>query len=128
MKRGGTPPLVPMWPHPQVRATTPNPFPFFPFNPRWGEGLAMLEHETFCMLLRLAWVSPRPCYLPADLEQLSAMLRPHMLRGCAPLNQRIMAHFTEHPVTGLLYFPPQLKFLQRLVSGENMYALLWDER
>jgi hypothetical protein len=39
-----------------------------------------------------------------------------------------MAHFTKHPGTGLLYFPPQLKFLSRLVNGENMYALLWDER
>lgn len=128
MKKGGTPPLVPMWPHPQVRAVTHNPFPFFPFNPRWGEGLALLEHETFCMLLRLAWVSPRPCFLPSDPEELTSLLRPHMLRGCAALNERILSHFKKHADTGLLYFPPQLNFLARLVNGENMYALLWDER
>lgn len=88
----------------------------------------MLEHETFCMMLRLAWVSPRPCFLPGDPQELNVLLRPHLLRGCASLNDRIMAHFTRHASTGLLYFPPQLNFLSRLVDGENMYALLWDER
>lgn len=127
MPKGGTPPMVPMWPHPQVRAATHNPFPFFPFNPRWGEGLELLEHDTFCTLLRMAWVSPRPCFLPGDRDQLESMLHPHYMRGCAPLNEAILAHFTRHPRTGLLYFAPQLRFLERLVTGENMYALLWEE-
>lgn len=125
--KGGTPPLVPMWPQPQVRSLSLNPFPFFPFNPRWGEGLPMLEYECFCALLRLAWVSPRPCYLPRELQVLKRWVEPCFVSGAASLTDRVLAQFTRHPQTGLLYFPPQLKFLQRLVEGENIYALLWDE-
>jgi hypothetical protein len=115
-----------MWPQPRIRELNQNPFPFFPFDPHWGDELPMMEFETFCALLRLAWVSPRPCYLPQDPAVLNRMLEPYRLRGGAPVTKRLLANFTEHPQTGLLYFPPQLRALERLVSGENMYALLWD--
>ncbi len=128
MPKGGTPPLVPMWPQPQIRASNQNPYPFFPFDPHWGESLAVVEFETFCALLRLAWVSPRPCFLPADRSQLQSMLQLMRVRGGAPISDRVMAYFTRHPETGLLYFPPQLRALERLVEGENMYSLLWDDR
>jgi hypothetical protein len=36
--------------------------------------------------------------------------------------------FCRHHRTGLLYFPPQLRALERLVNGEDLYALLWDEQ
>ncbi len=127
MPQGGTPPLVPMWPQPQARDLNHNPFPFFPFDPHWGDDLPMLEFETFCALLRLAWVSPRPCYLPADMNVLNRLLEPFRVRGGAPVTERVLAYFTVHTRTGLLYFPPQLRALERLVSGENMYALLWDD-
>ena len=127
MPQGGTPPLVPMWPQPQIRAINQNPFPFFPFDPHWGEGLPLLEFETFCALLRLAWVSPRPGYLPNDPDRLNELLRPLRLRGGAPVSARVLSYFQVHETTGLLYFPPQLRALERLVRGENMYALLWDE-
>jgi len=127
MPQGGTPPLVPMWPQPQVRELNQNPYPFFPFDPHWGEKLPMLEFESFCALLRLAWVSPRPCYLPADTDVLNQLLEPYRLRGGSKVTERVLAHFHTHPKTGLLYFPPQLRALKRLVAGENMYALLWDE-
>ncbi len=128
MPQGGTPPLVPMWPQPHVRGDNLNPFPFFPFDPHWGDNLPLVEFETFCVLLRLAWVSPRPCYLPSDAQNLGKMLQPYLSRGLAPLNERILAYFTVNTRTGLMYFAPQLKALERLVNGENMYALLWEDR
>ena len=127
MPQGGTPPLVPMWPQPQARDLTRNPYPFFPFDPRWGDQLPMAEFETFCALLRIAWVSPRPCYLPTDSGTLNTLLEPHRLRGGGPVTERVMSYFKPDSQTGLLYFPPQLRALRRLVNGENMYALLWDE-
>jgi hypothetical protein len=127
MPQGGTPPLVPMWPQPLVREVNQNPFPFFPFDPRWGDDLPMLEFETLCALLQLAWVSPRPCFLPADPAVLDKMLEPYHSRGGAPVSPRVLGYFKTHPATGLLYFPPQLRALERLVGGENMYALLWDQ-
>jgi hypothetical protein len=127
MPQGGTPPLVPMWPQPHVRGENLNPFPFFPFDPHWGDNVPLAEFETFCVMLRLAWVSPRPCYLPSDRASLEKMLAPYLSRGLAPLNDRVLAYFTPHNATGHLYFAPQLKALQRLVDGENMYALLWDD-
>ena len=126
MLQGGTPPLVPMWPQPHIRELNQNPFPFFPFDPHWGDDLPMMEFETLCALLRLAWVSPRPCFVPNDPEELNRLLEPSRLRGGAPVNERVLSYFKVHPLTGLLYFPPQLRALERLVDGENMYALLWD--
>lgn len=120
--------MVPMWPQPHIRELNQNPFPFFPFDPHWGDELPMMEFETFCALLRLAWVSPRPCYLPHDPGVLNRMLEPYRLRGGAPVTQRVLTNFIVHPQTGLLYFPPQLRALERLVNGENMYALLWDNQ
>jgi len=127
MPQGGTPPLVPMWPQPNIREINQNPFPFFPFDPHWGDELPMLEFEAFCALLRLAWVSPRPCYLPADPSSLNKLLEPCRLRGGATLTEQVLLHFTAHPRTGLIYFPPQLRALERLVAGENMYSLLWGD-
>lgn len=126
MAQSGTPPLVPMWPQPHVRGENLNPYPFFPFNPHWVDGLTAAEFETFCVLLRLAWVSPRPGFLPADVTILDQLLKPYAGPGLSPLSDRILAQFTVQS-NGLMYFPAQMKALQRLVSGENMYALLWDE-
>jgi hypothetical protein len=123
--RGGTPPLVPMWPG--VRIAERNPYPFFPFNPRWRERFAPAEFECFCALLKLAWISPRPCFLPPDSEDLRKLLQPYARRGCAALSERVLGEFNAHSTTGLLYFPPQLRALQRLVEGEDLYALLWEE-
>src|SRR4051812_8981290 len=69
--RGGSPPLVPMWPG--ARVVERNPFPFFPFNPRWQRQTSMTREdlEVFCALLKLAWVSDRPGYLPPDRVSLS---------------------------------------------------------
>jgi hypothetical protein len=117
-----------MWPQPHVRGENLNPYPFFPFNPRWADSLPLAEFETFCVLLRLAWVSPRPGFLPANRDVLNQLLQPYAGPGMAPLSDTILAHFTVHPQTGLMYFPRQMKALERLVSGENMYALLWDDR
>lgn len=125
MPRGGTPPLVPMWPG--VRIVERNPFPFFPFDPRWRLRFTGSEFETFCALLKMAWVSPRPCFLPPDGEHLRRLLQPYLKRGCAPLSERVLSEFRRHPVTGLLYFPPQLRALERLVEGEDLYALLWGD-
>ncbi|MGE0405909.1 MAG: hypothetical protein AB7O65_06390 [Candidatus Korobacteraceae bacterium] len=122
MPRGGTPPLVPMWPG--VRVTEQNPFPFFPFDPRWRQGFSSLDLQTFCALLRMAWVSPRPCFLSADASVLNHTL--HRL-GHPSASERVLAQFSRHKQTGLLYFPPQLRALGRLVRGEDLYALLWDE-
>ncbi len=122
MPRGGTPPLVPMWPG--VRQIEQNPFPFFPFDPSWQRRFTTFEFHVFCALLRLAWISPRPCFLPAQTAQLAAMLP--LSRPCV-ITQRVLAHFRVHEPTGLLYFPPQLRALQRLVDGEDLYSLLWDK-
>ena len=111
-----------MWPG--VCVVERNPFPFFPFNPRWRHELTGAEFQTFCVLLRLAWVSPRPCMLPAEPEQLLRLTEQH-IRG--PLPERVMRRFRRHERFGFLYFPPQLRALQRLVNGEDLYSLLWDE-
>lgn len=126
MPQGGTPPLVPMWPSPGVREQNLNPYPFFPFDPHWGDGLPMIEFEVFCTLLRLAWVSPRPGFLPSDKAVLETMLKPYHA-GAVNISPRVMACFSTHPCTQLLYFPPQMRALERLVDGENMYSLLWDD-
>ena len=112
-----------MWPG--VCVVEKNPFPFFPFNPRWRDQFSAAEFQWFCVLLRLAWVSPRPCMLPRDLDQLAGLVEPH-IRGSMP--ERVLARFVIHPRLGHLYFPPQLRALERLVAGEDLYALLWDER
>ena len=122
LPRGGTPPLMPMWPG--IRVTERNPFPFFPFNPRWREGVSSRDFETFCALLRLAWVSPRPCYLPSKVTALNGVLE---RLGHVPASNAVLSHFRTHSRTGLLFFPPQLRALERLVNGEDLYALLWDE-
>ena len=128
MPKGGTPPLLPMWPQPHIRELNQNPFPFFPFDPQWGDQLPMLELDLFCALLRMAWVSPRPCYLSPDREGLSRILRENRVPGGrAEISDQVMAFFAADSRTGLLYFPPQLRALERLVNGENMYALLWDD-
>ena len=75
-------------------------------------------------LLRLAWVSPRPCFLSPDVALLNQTLE---RMGHAPASSRVLAQFSCHVRTGLLYFPSQLRALERLVSGEDLYALLWDE-
>jgi hypothetical protein len=111
-----------MWPG--VRVTEQNPFPFFPFDPRWREGFSKSDSQTFCALLRMAWISPRPCFLSADLASLNQTLAG---MGVPPASSRVLAQFARHPRTGLLYFPSQLRALERLVSGEDLYALLWDE-
>jgi hypothetical protein len=116
-----------MWPQPGIREQNLNPYPFFPFDPHWGDGLPMLEFELFCTLLRLAWVSPRPGYLPADPALLAEMLKPWHASGTVQITPRVMAYFTRNPRTGLMYFPPQMQALKRLVEGENMYSLLWDD-
>ena len=123
MPRGGTPPLVPMWPG--VCVVEKNPFPFFPFNPRWREQFSATEFQVFCVLLRLAWVSPRPCFLPADELELARLTESHVRGDISP---RVMSYFKFHERLGLLYFPPQLRALQRLIGGEDLYALLWDDR
>jgi hypothetical protein len=121
--RGGSPPLVPMWPAPRVMER--NPYPFFPFNPRWQTRMTRQELQVFCALLKLAWISERPCFLPAKREALAALLQqahlPHQI------SDLVIAQFQHQKNTGLLFFPPQLRALRRLVSGEDMYALLWDE-
>jgi hypothetical protein len=122
LPRGGTPPLVPMWPG--VCVVEKNPFPFFPFNPRWREEFSSDEFQFFCVLLRLAWVSPRPCLLPPEVDALERLMEPH-IRG--PIPDGVLCRFRRHERLGLLYFPPQLRALQRLIAGEDLYSLLWDE-
>lgn len=121
--RRGSPPLVPIWPG--VRVVERNPFPFFPFNPRWQQGLEHEDLEAFCSVLKLAWISERPCYLPNDVVAIQQLLRE---RG-TPRNigEHVMSRFQTQPGTGLLFFPPQLRALRRLIEGEDMYSLLWDE-
>ena len=123
MIRKGSPPLVPIWPG--VRVVERNPYPFFPFNPRWQQGLEREDLEAFCSLLKVAWVSERPCYLPNDVEAMEQLLRekgtPRSISAC------VLGRFEVQAITGLLFFPPQLRALRRLIAGEDMYSLLWDE-
>lgn len=124
MPRGGSPPLVPMWPG--ARVVERNPFPFFPFNPRWQQSHMTREDlEVFCALLKLAWISDRPGYLPSERESLANLLKD----ACRPthVSDLVLAQFRRQKDTGLLFFPPQLRALRRLVAGEDMYSLLWDE-
>jgi len=121
--RGGTPPLIPMWPG--VCVVEKNPYPFFPFNPRWREEFTAAEFQVFCVLLRLAWVSPRPCLLPSDPDQLARLVEPH-IHGALP--ERVLSRFQIHPRLNMLYFPPQLRALERMIAGEDLYSLLWDDR
>jgi hypothetical protein len=62
--------------------------------------------------------------LPADINQIHRLVEPH-LRG--PIPKRVLERFRYHERLGFLFFPPQLRALQRLVSGEDLYSLLWDE-
>ena len=123
MGRGGSPPLVPMWPG--ARVIERNPFPFFPFNPRWQTQLRREDLEVFCALLKLAWISDRPGYLPADRDSLATLLK--AANRPTHVSEAVFAQFQRHQATGLLFFPPQLRALRRLVNGEDMYSLLWDE-
>lgn len=123
MPRGGSPPLVPMWP--TERLLERNPYPFFPFNPRWHARMTSQELEVFCALLKLAWISERPCFLPPDRESLATLLR--QANRPRAITDTVMSQFRAQKHTGLLFFPPQLRALRRLVSGEDMYSLLWDE-
>lgn len=123
MGRGGSPPLVPMWPG--ARVVERNPFPFFPFNPRWQTQLTREDLEVFCALLKLAWISERPGYLPADRDSLVMLLRD--ANRPSKISDAVFAQFQQQQTTGLLFFPPQLRALRRLVNGEDMYSLLWDE-
>jgi hypothetical protein len=111
-----------MWPG--VCVVEKNPFPFFPFNPRWREQFSASQFQYFCVLLRLAWVAPRPCLLPPDQGQL-LRLTESQIRG--PLPEEVLARFQLHPHLQLLYFPPQLRALKRLIAGEDLYSLLWDD-
>lgn len=123
MPRGGSPPLVPMWPG--ARVVERNPYPFFPFNPRWHGEMMSDDLGVFCALLKLAWISERPGYLPAEREVLRAMLKDVFCP--ATISDTVMAQFHRQKGTGLLFFPPQVRALRRLVAGEDMYSLLWDE-
>lgn len=123
MLRRGSPPLVPIWPG--VRVVERNPFPFFPFNPKWQQGLEREDLDAFCSALKLAWISERPCYLPNDPAAIEQMLRE---RGTPRvMSERVVSRFQVQTITGLLFFPPQLRALRRLIEGEDMYSLLWDE-
>jgi hypothetical protein len=123
LPRGGSPPLVPMWPG--ARVVERNPFPFFPFNPRWQTQMTREDLEVFCALLKLAWISERPGFLPADRVALSDLLCQMNRPTC--ISDLVFNQFSRQEHTGFLYFPPQLRALRRLVSGEDMYSLLWDE-
>jgi hypothetical protein len=81
--------------------------------------------EVFCALLKIAWVAERPGYLPAEREMLSEALT----EASRPSNVSdvVYAQFQRQKHTGFLFFPPQLRALRRLVAGEDMYSLLWDE-
>lgn len=121
--RKGSPPLVPIWPG--VRVVERNPYPFFPFNPKWQQELEKGDLETFCSLLKIAWVSERPCYLPSELEAMHQLLQE---RGTPRIvTTEVIRKFQTQATTGLLFFPPQLRALRRLIDGEDMYSLLWDE-
>jgi hypothetical protein len=120
---GGSPPLVPIWPG--ARVIERNPYPFFPFNPRRQQQQTPEERAVFCQLLKLAWISERPCFLPPDVVVLSQQLREAGHSGEVP--STVLAQFEINEGTGLLFFPPQLLALERLVNGEDMYSLLWDQ-
>jgi len=108
-----------------VRVVERNPFPFFPFNPRWQQGLEREDLDAFCSALKLAWISERPCYLPNDIEAIEQLLRE---KGTPrKVTAVVIGRFELQPGTGLLFFPPQLRALRRLIEGEDMYSLLWDE-
>jgi hypothetical protein len=81
--------------------------------------------EAFCSLLKLAWVSQRPGFLPPGREGLSRILE--QARRPSRISDLVFAQFQPQKGTGLLFFPPQLRALRRLVAGEDMYSLLWDE-
>ncbi len=123
MARSGIPPLVPIWAG--ARVVERNPFPFFPFNPRWQSQMAREDLEVFCNLLKLAWISERPGFLPSAREELVRKLK-EANRPCH-VSDMVFLQFERHENTGLLFFPPQMRALQRLVAGEDMYSLLWDE-
>jgi hypothetical protein len=112
-----------MWPG--ARVVERNPFPFFPFNPRWQTQMTRDDLEVFCALLKLAWISERPGYLPADRDSLGSLLRG--VHRSPSVSDAVLSQFQQQQVTGLLFFPPQLRALGRLVNGEDMYSLLWDE-
>ena len=112
-----------MWPG--ARILERNPFPFFPFNPRWQTHMTREDLEVFCALLKLAWISERPGFLPADRESLTALLK--QASRPAHVSDIVFHQFQQQKITGLLFFPPQLRALRRLVNGEDMYSLLWDE-
>jgi hypothetical protein len=112
-----------MWPG--ARVIERNPFPFFPFNPRWQTQMRREDLEIFCTLLKLAWVSERPGFLPADRQSLSILLQKVGRRTY--ISDAVFSQFVRQESTGLLYFPPQQRALRRLVAGEDMYSLLWDE-
>ena len=112
-----------MWPG--VCVVERNPFPFFPFNPRWREGLSAAEFHAFSILLRLAWISPRPCMIPSDSSELERLMEGHVN---GPIPARALNRFQYDERIGFLIFPPQLRALKRLVNGEDLYALLWDEQ
>jgi hypothetical protein len=120
---GGSPPLFPIWSG--ARVIERNPYPFFPFNPRRQQQQTPEEQAIFCHLLRLAWISERPGFLPADVQVLSQCLLQAGQSGEVP--STVLAQFEVHEDTGLLFFPPQLLALERLVNGADMYSLLWDE-
>ena len=87
--------------------------------------MSRVDLEVFCALLKIAWISERPCYLPAERQALC-----HLLREAskpAQISDVVLAQFKPQKSTGFLYFPPQLRALRRLVAGEDMYSLLWDE-
>jgi len=121
--RGGAPPLVPIWP--AARVIERNPYPFFPFNPRWQSQMTRAEVEVFCALLKMAWISERPCFLPSDPATLVSLLR--QANRPDHITDLVLKQFQHQKHTRLLFFPPQLRALRRLVSGEDMYSLLWDE-
>jgi hypothetical protein len=112
-----------MWPG--ARVVERNPFPFFPFNPRWRTQMTRGDLGVFCALLKLAWISERPGFLPADRGCLAMLLK----EASRPtdISDNVFDQFEQQKDTGLLFFPPQLRALRRLVAGEDMYSLLWDE-
>src|SRR4051812_38361916 len=112
-----------MWPG--ARVVERNPFPFFPFNPTWQTEMNREDLESFCALLKLAWISERPGFLTADREALRVLLKE--ATRPASISEVVFAKFEKQAGTGLLFYPPQLRALRRLVNGEDMYSLLWDE-
>ncbi len=81
--------------------------------------------EVFCALLKLAWISERPGYLPGDRDALCVLLKE--VHRPSNVSDAVFSQFQQQQTTGFLFFPPQLRALRRLVNGEDMYSLLWDE-